>query len=97
MSTKDQRLIRIKEAILRVYQELRAVIAGETKKYKLDGSDALAAAAIVELMSVQAPDHPLSHLSNPTDPDSTPTGESSIFSLMFWKQLERRRCVYCER
>jgi hypothetical protein len=42
-----------------VYQELRAVIAGETKKYKLDGSDALAAAAIVELMSVQAPDHPV--------------------------------------
>jgi hypothetical protein len=37
---------------------------------------------------------PLSHRSNPTDPDSTQMGESSILSL-FWKQLERRRCVYC--
>ena len=39
---------------------------------------------------------PLSQRSNPTDPDSTQMGESSILSL-FWKQLERRRSVYCKR
>jgi len=39
---------------------------------------------------------PLSHRSNPTDPDSTQMGESSILSL-FWNQVERRRCVCCKR
>ena len=42
-----------------VYQELRAVIAGETKKYKLEGAVALAAAAVEDLFSIQAPDHPV--------------------------------------
>ena len=37
-----------------------------------------------------------SHRSNPTDPDSTQMGETSILSL-FWNQLKRRRCVYWER
>jgi hypothetical protein len=42
-----------------VFQELRSVIAGETKKYSLEGGDALAEAAVEELFSVMAPDHPV--------------------------------------
>ena len=43
-----------------VHQELRAIIQSETKRYKVDDSaDNLSEAAVLELMSVLSPDHPV--------------------------------------
>ena len=42
-----------------VHQELRAIIQSETRRYKLENADPLSTAAVLELMSVMAPDHPV--------------------------------------
>jgi hypothetical protein len=42
-----------------IFSELRAIIASETQKYKLDGADALAESAVEALFTIMAPDHPV--------------------------------------
>ena len=42
-----------------IFNELRAAIASQTKKYKLEGTDALAEAAVESLFTVMSPDHPV--------------------------------------
>ena len=51
-----------------LFHELRSIITNETKQYKIEGGEDLAAAAIEELMGTFVPDHPvIIARENPTD------------------------------
>jgi len=66
-----------------IFSELRAIIASETQKYKLDGADALAESAVQALFTVMAPDHPVLVVKeDPTD--------QSITVFVSLKRLESR-------